>query len=131
MATCHGLAARGHDVTLVVRPDTASPPRDPFVFYDLPATPRLTIRTIAAGRGPRRKRARFLLSALATLRESPRAIVYTRDLGLASFLLQLPKARRPRLVYESHGVARVVSEELPDLLGNPGIRPSRAKLTRL
>ena len=36
MATCHALAARGHDVTLVVRPDTTPPARDPFAFYGLP-----------------------------------------------------------------------------------------------
>src|SRR5258708_12486417 len=36
MATCHALAARGHEVTLVVRPDSQTPPRDPFAFYGLP-----------------------------------------------------------------------------------------------
>src|SRR5690349_980189 len=46
MATCHALAARGHDVTLVVRPDTAMSVRDPFAFYGLPPEARLTIRTI-------------------------------------------------------------------------------------
>jgi len=33
METCYALAGRGHDVTLVVRPDTHTPPRDPFAFY--------------------------------------------------------------------------------------------------
>jgi len=33
METCHALASRGHDLTLVVRPDSHEPPRDPFVFY--------------------------------------------------------------------------------------------------
>ena len=36
--SCHALALRGHDVTLLVRPDTASPPREPWSYYDLPPT---------------------------------------------------------------------------------------------
>ena len=36
METCHALASRGHRVTMVVRPDTQRPPRDPWVFYGLP-----------------------------------------------------------------------------------------------
>jgi hypothetical protein len=36
METCHALAARGHEVTLVVRPDSHTPARDPFAFYGLP-----------------------------------------------------------------------------------------------
>ena len=34
--TCHALASRGHEVTLVVRPDTERPARDPFAFYGQP-----------------------------------------------------------------------------------------------
>ena len=30
METCHALAGRGHEVHLVVRPDTHTPSRDPF-----------------------------------------------------------------------------------------------------
>ncbi len=44
MATCWALAERGHDVTLVVRPDTAPLPRDPFAFYGWPANRRLRSR---------------------------------------------------------------------------------------
>ena len=40
-------------------------------------------------------------------------------------------ATRPRVVYESHGLAPVVSAELPPLLGNPSLAPSPAKLRRL
>ena len=50
METCHALAARGHDVTLVVRPDTHSPARDPFEFYGLPPHRRLDDRTRAGRR---------------------------------------------------------------------------------
>ena len=35
METCHALAGRGHDVHLVVRPDTHAPARDPFAYYGL------------------------------------------------------------------------------------------------
>jgi hypothetical protein len=57
--------------------------------------------------------------------------LYTRDLGLAAFLLQLPLLRRPRLVYESHGVAPVVAAEMPALLGNTTVTPSPRKIARL
>jgi glycosyltransferase involved in cell wall biosynthesis len=130
MATCQALATHGHEVTLVVRPDTAAPARDPFAFYDLPPVDRLRIEWIPRS-GGRRNRIRFLLSALKRANDRPEATVWTRDLGLAAFLLQLPAARRPVVVYESHGVAPVVSEELPRLLGNPDLTPSRRKLERL
>jgi glycosyltransferase involved in cell wall biosynthesis len=35
MQTCHALVSRKHDVTLLVRPDSHTPPRDPFAFYGL------------------------------------------------------------------------------------------------
>ena len=35
METCHALAARGHNVSLAVRPDSHQPARDPFAFYGL------------------------------------------------------------------------------------------------
>ena len=41
METCHALAARGHYVQLVVRPDTCVPERNPFDFYGLAYTSRL------------------------------------------------------------------------------------------
>jgi glycosyltransferase involved in cell wall biosynthesis len=130
MATCHALARRGHDVTLVVRPDTAAPARDPFAFYGLPPEPRLAIKTVAVAGNATTRRATFLLSA-AALAARADGLVYTRDLGLASFLLQMPSFRRPRLVYESHGVADVVSAEMPALLGRPELAPSAAKRHRL
>jgi glycosyltransferase involved in cell wall biosynthesis len=131
MATCWALAERGHAVTLVVRPDTAPLPRDPFEFYGWPASPRLDVVHVPTSRGPRRRRIRYLLEALRRSRAQPDAVVYTRDLGLAAFLLQLPADRRPQLVYESHGVATTVSEEMPRLLGKPELAPSARKLRRL
>jgi glycosyltransferase involved in cell wall biosynthesis len=131
MATCRALAARGHDVTLVTRPDTAPVPRDPYAFYDEPRTATLRFSTVPAAGGPRTKRVRFLLSALAASRRTPDAVVYTRDLGLAALLLQTPLTRRPRLVYEAHGVSAVVAEEMPKLLGNAASAASTGKLRRL
>jgi hypothetical protein len=59
------------------------------------------------------------------------AVVLTRDLGLAAWLLQLPKATRPTIVYESHGLADIVAAEMPQLLGQPAFAPSANKLKRL
>lgn len=131
MATCHALAARGHDVTLIVRPDTAGAARDPFVFYGLEPVDRLRIETIARSSGRRASRVRFLLAALKRATERPGLTIWTRDLGVAAFLLQLPAARRPVVVYESHGVSPVVSEEMPRLLGDAALAPSRRKIERL
>ena len=39
METCHALAGRGHEVHLVVRPDTHTPARDPFGTTACPAPP--------------------------------------------------------------------------------------------
>jgi len=130
MATCRALAARGHDVTLVVRPDTSVPTRDPFAFYDLQPEPRLRLRTIPSHGGPRAKRVRFLLEAAALVARTE-GVIYTRDLGLAAFLLQWPRQRRARLVYESHGIAPIVAAEMPALLGKGDLAPSAGKLARL
>ncbi len=131
MATCHALAARGHDVTLVVRPDSAPVPRDPFAFYGLAPIASLHVRTVAAGGAGRTRRLRFLLSAARIAATGRHGVVLTRDLGLAAWLLQLPKATRPPLVYESHGLADTVAAEMPALLGRAALAPSPGKLHRL
>lgn len=131
MATCQALASRGHHVTLVVRPDSAPAPRDPFDFYGWPRSPRLTVRAVPAAGGRRARRLGFLLAALRIARSSPDAVVYTRDLGVAAFLLQLPFRRRPPVVYESHGIAPIVSAELPRLFGKPELAPAPRKIRRL
>ena len=51
METCYALTERGHVVHLVVKPDTQSPPRDPFAFYGLPMTKRLLIERANAPSG--------------------------------------------------------------------------------
>jgi glycosyltransferase involved in cell wall biosynthesis len=131
MATCQALAAAGHDVRLVTRPDTAPLPRDPFEFYGLPPAEGLRFETIPTSPRPAVRRLRFLLGAARLALGQRDAIVYTRDLGAASLLLALPRSRRPRLVYESHGISAVVAAEMPRLLGKPELAPRRRKLARL
>src|SRR5262245_22271595 len=107
--TCHALSSRGHEVELVVRPDSSRPQRDPLVFYDLPPITTLRVRRVpVAGPYPLRRLtylARAMTRTLA-LRDRP-DIVMTRDLGVASLVLRLPRSLRPPLVYESHGFAPV------------------------
>jgi glycosyltransferase involved in cell wall biosynthesis len=131
MATCCALARRGHQVTLVVRPDSAPVARDPFAFYGEAPAPSLRVTAVPVAGGPRARRVRFLLTALAIARADRHAVVFTRDLGLAALLLQRPAIRRPKVVYESHGVSSVVAEEMPRLLGHGGAPASPRKLRRL
>jgi glycosyltransferase involved in cell wall biosynthesis len=131
IATCRALALRGHDVTLVVRPDQTQPPRDPWTFYGLQPPPSMRIAAIPASRRPQVHRARFLLGGVRLAVQHRHAVVFTRDLGLASLLLRLARTRRPPIVYESHGVAPVVAAEMPQLLGKPELAPAPAKLARL
>jgi len=131
METCHALASRGHRVTLVTRADSAAVARDPFEFYGLPPLPALEIVRLASPSNLRLRRVRFLLAALAHVRRRPDALVYTRDLGLAAFLLQVPGRRRPAVIYESHGVAPIVTAEMPRLLGRPELEAPASKLRRL
>ena len=127
--TCHALAVRGHMVTLVVRPDTARPARDPFAFYGLPAVPSLEIVRAPVPAASLRRATYVAFATHAALARHP-DIVFTRDLGLAAALVRLPRPARPLLVYESHGYAPEVSRALPQLLaGAPA--PSTAKLARL
>ena len=128
MATCQALAARGHDVTLVVRPDASG--RDPFQFYGLPRTNGFHIHIVPTAPGRRANRLRFLAASVRLARAS-NGLVYTRDLGLASVLLRCQRWLRVPVVYESHGLAPVVSEEMPRLLGKPDLASSAAKIRRL
>jgi glycosyltransferase involved in cell wall biosynthesis len=139
METCHALARRGHDVRLLVRPDTTSPARDPFAFYDLPALANFTILRVGV-RGPAPfRRVHYLTGAIAEALLARRGrdggrwradVIFTRDLGVASMILRWPRSRRPPLVYESHGYAPVVTGLLPEMLSNAP-RASRAKGRRL
>jgi glycosyltransferase involved in cell wall biosynthesis len=127
--TCRALAARGHEVTLLVRPDTSVPARDPWFFYGAERVPGFTIDRIASVPESMR-RACYVTTALGRFIARRADVVFTRDLGLASLALGLPRSRRPALVYEAHGYAPAVSQELPRLLGTSA-RPSPRKLARL
>jgi len=127
--TCRALAARGHEVTLLVRPDTSVPARDPWFFYGAERVPGFTIDRIASVPESMR-RACYVTTALGRVIARRADVVFTRDLGLASLALFVPRSRRPALVYEAHGYAPAVSQELPRLLGTSA-RPSPRKLARL
>jgi glycosyltransferase involved in cell wall biosynthesis len=129
--TCHALATRGHEVRLIVRPDTHTPRRDPYVYYGLPRTARLSIEQ-APVTGPQfARRLGYLSFALGrTLGKARADMLFTRDLGVAAMLAQVPEALRPPFIYESHGYAPDVAAELPELIATA--RPaSRSKLARL
>ena len=131
MATCHALAARGHEVTLVVRPDSHTPPRDPFAFYGVARLPGLHVE-VAPITGPvAARRAGYVTFAIGrAMGRARQDLIFTRDLGLASLLLRIPAPLRAPVVYEAHGIAADVAAALPELLtGAPAASP--AKLERL
>ena len=131
METCHSLANRGHDVALVVRPDTKSPPRDPLTYYGLPGVRTLRIERAPATGPAAARRLGYLSFALGRAIGSGRTdVIMTRDLGVASMLVGLPHGIRAPLVYESHGYAPDVAAALPDLVAT-ATRPTAGKLRRL
>jgi len=131
MHTCHALAGRGHTVTLVVRPDTAQPRRDPFAYYGLPASPGLQVVAVPSAGGRVARRVRFLQDALVRTTFRGRAdLIFTRDLGVASALVSLPRPLRPPVVYESHAFSPEFARLLPALLSG-ATRASEVKLDRL
>jgi len=131
METCHALASRGHVVTMVVRPDTRTPPRDPFAFYGLPRLDTLHVETAAVtGPEPARRTGYVTFALGRSLGRARQDAIVTRDLGLASILLRVPRPLRAPLVYEAHGIAADEAAERPRLL--TGAAPaSAAKLRRL
>lgn len=129
--TCHALAARGHDVTLIARPDTERPARDPYAYYGLARSERFAIE-VAPVTGPQMaRRLGYLSFALGrVLGRSRPDVVFTRDLGVAALLARVPAPLGAPVVYESHGYAPDVSAELPQLISTA--RPaSTRKLARL
>jgi glycosyltransferase involved in cell wall biosynthesis len=129
--TCAALARRGHEVRLVVRPDTARPPRDPFAYYGVDAVPGLSLERVAVAGPSAARRAAALAQALGrALAVGGDGVVLTRDLGFASLYLRARGRGGAALVYESHGFAPTVSEARPSML--TGSRPaSPAKQRRL
>ncbi len=129
MQTCWALAARGHRVALVVRPDAAAEARDPFAFYGLPLQPHLTIERLRVAGPPAARRLAYLMQAGGRALGRRRAdVALTRDLGVAALLLSLPRAWRPPVAYESHGFAPEVGRALGNLLtGGQGASPSKQR----
>jgi glycosyltransferase involved in cell wall biosynthesis len=129
--TCHALARRGHAVTLIVRPDTQAPPRDPYVFYGLPRIPSLTIELAPSAGVAAARRAAYISYAVGrALGHARHDLIFTRDLGLAALLVRVPRVARPPVVYEAHGIAADVAASLPTLLTNAPAA-SASKLRRL
>ncbi|HOG28171.1 MAG TPA: glycosyltransferase family 4 protein [Vicinamibacterales bacterium] len=131
METCHALARRGHLVHLVVRRDSADPPRDPFAYYGLPSHPLLSVERLRVPAGEAPRRAMFIAKSLRRVTGIPRAdAILTRDLAFAALLVRLPRPWRSPVVYESHGYAPAVAEDLPAMVS--GAAPlSTAKRRRL
>jgi glycosyltransferase involved in cell wall biosynthesis len=125
METAHALAARGHQVTLLVRPDTSPVARDPFAFYGLDALDALQVTRVDAWGGPPARRAMYLAAAVWHARSSQYDLVFTRDLGIAAALLRVARGWRAPLVYEAHGMAAVVGAALGDLLSSGRSAPPR------
>lgn len=131
METCFALSERGHSVDLIVRPDSHAPAQDPFAFYGLPPSARLRIERAPVSGPATVRRLGYLAFAIGRSMGRTRAdILMTRDLGVASAILRLPRAMRPPLVYESHGYAPDVAAALPDLVAT-ATRPTPAKIQRL
>lgn len=131
METCVALTARGHEVDLIVRPDTHSPARDPFEYYGLDPTPRLRIERAPVSGPMAARRLGYLAFAAGRSAGAGRAdIALTRDLAVASLLVGLPRRLRPPVVYESHGYAPEVAAALPGLVST-AVAPNPRKLARL
>jgi glycosyltransferase involved in cell wall biosynthesis len=131
METCHALACRGHAVHLVVRPDSAARQRDPWAYYGLPPVPTLTIEHVRVPAPLAARRAAYMAHSLwRSLGPSRADVIFTRDLTIASLLLRLPSSARAPVVYESHGFAPAVGEDLPAMLSNAAVL-SPAKRRRL
>ena len=131
METCHALARRGHEVRLVVRQDSATPARDPWEYYGLPRVPALTIERVSAPDTlPARRAAYVAHSVWRSLGRSRADAILTRDLTIAALVLRLPSSARPPVVYESHGFAPAVGEDLPKMLSHAASLSS-AKRRRL
>ena len=131
METCAELAARGHNVHLLVRSDTESPQRDPLAFYGLPPTTGLRIERVPSYGVSAVRRARYLAEMSRRILNRKRwDVVCTAELILASAALRLPPPLRPPVVYESHNFRPAFSADMPELV--TGIRAAGTlKLRRL
>ena len=131
METCAALAERGHDVHLLVRPDTATPARDPCAYYGIAPTRRLRFERAPVFGPPFARRAAYLaLMVERLLDRRPWDAVFTPDLFLAGAALRVPARMRPPVVYESHNFRPSFAGEMSGLV--TGMRAaSPLKLRRL
>ena len=117
METCYALSERGHNVQLIVRPDTSLPARDPFEFYGLTPNSRLTFEYVPVMGPPIARGAVYLAHVIKRFLDFRQwSMIFTRDLGVAAMALKLPSRLRAPVVYESHGYAPVFAETLPELV---------------
>jgi len=86
---------------------------------------------VQAAGGTTGRRVHMLWTGLRRALAAGVDLVYTRDLGLAALLARVPPTRRPKLAYESHGIAPVVSALMPQWLGSSVPVPSHRKIARL
>ncbi len=121
METCAALAARGHAVHLLVRPDAAAQARDPFRFYGVSPAPGLHIDYVRVFR-PRSTV--YRTHALFRLLQRRRwDVVFTRELAMAAAVLRCPARWRPPLVFESHGFNPVRDEFRGRMPGGRAVHP--------
>jgi len=128
--TCRALAAAGHSVTLVVRPDSMRPGRDPYLFYGGERQETLSISRVPSMPGTTLRRGTYVAAAVARAVSSTPDVLFTRDLAIADLILRLPRSLRPPVLFESHGYSPVVALERPAALSG-GRTASARKLRRL
>ena len=128
-------ATRARRASIVVRPDTHAPARDPYAFYGLPAPRPAEDRARAASRG---RRPRGVSATWRSRRAVPSA--HGRPTSCSRAISASPRScsgsragLRPPLVYESHGYAPDVAAALPALVATarpPRTRESCARLAQ-
>ena len=131
METSHALAARGHRVSLAVRPDTHDPRRDPYAFYGLTRVDTLNIEVVPVAGPPAARRTGYVTFAIGRAMGRVRQdIVFTRDLAIASILVRLPRLVRAPVVYEAHTIAADEAAARHEMLTDAAKAPA-SKLRRL
>ena len=130
--TAHALATRGREVRLVVRHSDPRPTEAILPEFGVDPTPRLHVDRLIVGHAPNSSfipRLRYLTQSLLMARRASKhgALVLTRDLQLADFLLRVGC---PTLSYEAHAVEAVMYDERHRLYGLSAA-PSPSKRRRI
>lgn len=111
--TCHALARRGHDVTIVVRTDPFIPPRDPFTTHGIDPAGRLRFEPAPLSGRAESERTAYLALVGEWTRERDAEALYTRDAGIAAAVLATRRFFRPPLFYDSPGYGPAIAATLP------------------